>query len=137
MSYDIRLTTAPGGDSYYFPPEVPVFVKGGTYSMYDDPSPVEAWLNITFNYSNQFAKVFPIPTQVARDCGSILCLQDMRVSDAIPLVEKAEKNLGDDVNPDYWKSTEGNAKQALHKLLIMMKVANALSSDPLYVDISY
>ena len=31
-------------------------------------------------------------------------------------------NLGDDVNPDYWKSTEGNAKRALLQLLAMAKI---------------
>jgi hypothetical protein len=33
------------------------------------------------------------------------------------VLKAAMEQLGDDVDPDYWKATEGNAKRALAQLL--------------------
>lgn len=41
------------------------------------------------------------------------------------MLEDAISKLGDDVDPDYWKPTEGNTKEALNGLLIIAK-----ASDP-------
>lgn len=40
----------------------------------------------------------------------------------IQILENAINQLGDDVDPDYWEPTEGNAKRALLKLLAMAKM---------------
>ena len=41
---------------------------------------------------------------------------------SIPVLEKAAAALGDDVNPDYWEATEGNAKKPLLQLLAMARM---------------
>ena len=48
----------------------------------------------------------------------------MTAKDSIPLLKKAISKLGDDIDPDYWKSTEGNAKEALRGLLIIAEAAD-------------
>ena len=42
--------------------------------------------------------------------------------ESIPILQHAINNLGDEVNEDYWKNTEGNAKRPLIQLLIMAKM---------------
>ena len=39
-----------------------------------------------------------------------------------PLLEGAAAQLGDDVDPDYWKATDGNAKRALVQLAALAKM---------------
>ena len=46
----------------------------------------------------------------------------MTGAESIPVLEKAIAPLGDDVDDDYWKSTEGNAKQALLQLVALAKM---------------
>lgn len=41
----------------------------------------------------------------------------MTGAESIPVLQKAIAALSDDVNPDYWEPTEGNAKRALCGLL--------------------
>ena len=49
-------------------------------------------------------------------------LENKTGAESIPLLEKAIANLGDDVHPDYWEPTEGNAKRALFKLLALARL---------------
>jgi hypothetical protein len=41
----------------------------------------------------------------------------MTGAESIPVLKEAISKLGDDTNPDYWKPTEGNAKEPLLGLL--------------------
>ena len=41
----------------------------------------------------------------------------MSGAQSIPILQDAINKLGNDVDDDYWKSTEGNAKRALCQLL--------------------
>ena len=104
MSYDIRLKEPVGGNTIEF--KFKHQITGGIYAI---GGTSEAWLNITYNYADHFYRVFG-------DKG-IRTIYGMTGAESIPVLEKAIAQLGDDVDDDYWKSTEGNAKAALHGLL--------------------
>ena len=70
----------------------------------------EAWLHITYNYSNNFKKAFGNEEGVEIIYGKT-------GAESIPLLKSAIEKLGDDVSTSYWDSTEGNAKRALCGLL--------------------
>lgn len=110
MSYDIRLihpiTLKP------LHSEQPHQLKGGTYAL---GGTTELWLNVTYNYFKHFLKAID-PEEGIRK------LYGMTGAESIPILKAAIAQLGDDVDEDYWKSTEGNAKQALLKLLAMAQM---------------
>lgn len=68
--------------------------------------------NITYNYSRNYA----VHNFSIRD------LKGKTALEAIPELERVIGLLGDDVDPDYWKATDGNAKRALISLLTMAKM---------------
>ena len=110
MSYDIELQDPVTKETLIL--DEPHQMKGGTYAVGGTP---EASLNITYNYSNHFSKVFG-------DEEGIRKLYGMTAVESIPILEKAISELGNDVDPDYWVSTEGNAKSALCQLLALAKM---------------
>lgn len=109
MSYDIYLNHPITEEVLEF--DEPHHMRGGTYSI---GGTIEAHLNVTFNYSVHYYKIFG-------DDG-IFILDGMTGADAIPVLQKAIDALGDDIDRDYWKSTEGNAKAALLKLMALAKM---------------
>ena len=52
----------------------------------------------------------------------ILRLYGMTGAERIPVLKEAISKLGDDVDEDYWKATEGNAKRALLQLLALAQM---------------
>ena len=72
------------------------------------------WLNVTYNYGDIFRKVMPPD--------GLRTIEGMSGADSIPVLEKAISKLADNVDKDYWKPTEGNAKRALHGLLALAKL---------------
>jgi hypothetical protein len=46
----------------------------------------------------------------------------MTGAESIPVLKAAMDKLGDDVDPDYWTPTEGNAKRALAGLLALAQL---------------
>ena len=109
MSYDIDLNDPKTGEPCKL--DVPHQMKGGTYQVGGCP---EASLNITYNYA-------PIYTECFGEKG-IRFLYGKNAADTIPILEEAIDALGDDVNPDYWAATEGNAKAALRQLVALAKM---------------
>jgi hypothetical protein len=109
MSYDIHLVDEQGQQVYL---ETPHQITGGTYVSGGTPA---AWLNITYNYWEHFQRVFGEKR--------IRVIYGMRAVDSIPLLEKAAEQLADDVDPNYWKPTEGNAKAAIINLIKLAKLA--------------
>jgi len=109
MSYDISLLDPVTKEVVHF--DTKHELKGGTHAL---GGTTEAWLNITYNYSKFFYPLFG-------DAG-IRSLYGLSGADAIPILEKAISQLGDDTDPDYWKATEGNAKSSLLKLLALTKL---------------
>lgn len=104
-------------------------MRGGTYQVGGSN---ELSLNITYNYSKHYARVFPV---VEKGDGSdweqmfgggrgegIRTLYGKTGAESIPILESAIAQLSDETSKDYWEPTEGNAKKALIQLLTMAKM---------------
>lgn len=109
MSYDIHLLDPVSKKVIEF--DTNHQIKGGTYAM---SGTTEAWLNITYNYGKHFYRVMG-------DDG-IRSIYGNTGAESIPILESAIEQLGDDIDPDYWKPTEGNAKRALCGLLAFARM---------------
>jgi len=110
VSYDISLLDPVTKETITI--SEPHFMRGGTYCANGSN---ELWLNITYNYSNHYYKV------MCKEKG-IRVLYGLTGLESIPILNKAISQLGDDVDRDYWTSTEGNAKRPLIQLLTMAKI---------------
>lgn len=108
MSYDINLTDPVTHETLLC--DNPHQMRGGTYAM---DGTCELWLNITYNYAKIYARVLQ---------GGIRSIYGMTGAESIPALQSAIAQLDDDVDADYWKPTEGNAKRALCQLLAMAKM---------------
>lgn len=91
--------------------DTPHQMKGGTYALGGTP---QAWLNITYNYSQHYYRVFGE--------NGIRSIYGKTGAESLPLLEAAVAQLGDDKDEDYWKATEGNAKAALYQLMAFAKM---------------
>lgn len=85
-------------------------IIGGIYEM---GGTRELYLNVTYNYGSIIRSVL--------DDG-IPGLEGKSGAETIPLLKKAASQLSDDVDPDYWQATEGNAKRALCGLLALAEM---------------
>lgn len=85
--------------------EMPHQIKGSTYAV---GGTTELTLAITYNYSPIIGRV--LPDGLRGLCGKT-------GAETIPLLKAAVEQLGTDVDDDYWKPTEGNARRALCGLL--------------------
>ena len=110
MSYDIRLNDPKTGEVIEF--DEPHEMRGGTYAM---GGTTEAWLNVTYNYGQHFRNVLG-------DKG-IRTVYGLTGDQSIPILCAATSKLGNDTDPDYWKSTEGNAKKALKGMIKLALLA--------------
>lgn len=129
MSYDIDLLDPITREPLTLPE--PHHMRGGTYAL--GGSQV-ASLNVTYNYSAHYYRVFDpaIPSQDApewlRDVGNqplrhgIRTIYGMTGAQSIPVLERAISMLGDDVDENYWRPTEGNAKRALTQILALARM---------------
>ena len=109
MSDDIELIDPVTKESIEL--DEPHHMRGGTYAM---GGTVRAHLNVTYNYGGIFRRVLG-------DEG-IRTIYGKSGAESIPLLEGAAAQLGDDVDPDYWKATDGNAKRALVQLAALAKM---------------
>ena len=110
MSYDIELRHPVTGDTLQL--DEPHHMRGGTYQV---GGTTEAHLNVTYNYCRHFRAAFD-------DERGIRVLYGMTGADSIPLLKAAADKLGSDVDEDYWKPTEGNAKAAIMQLLALARM---------------
>ena len=111
MSYDISLRDP--GTKETREVDEPHFMTGGTYQL---GGTKELWLNVTYNYSDFYYR-----DDVFGEKG-IRTIYGMTGAESIPVLEKAAAALGDDVDQDYWKATEGNAKRPLFQLIAMARM---------------
>lgn len=109
MSYDISLVDLVTRETLEV--ESPHQMRGGTYVL---GGTSEAWLNITYNYGRFYREVFGEK--------GIRTIYGMTGAESIPVIKAAMDKLGDDVDPDYWKPTQGNAKKALAGLLALAQM---------------
>lgn len=85
-------------------------IKGGTYAL---GGTIEAHLNVTYNYCKFFTGIGE---------NGIRSLYGKSGAESISILKKAIEQLGNDVDNDYWKPTEGNAKRALCGLLSLAQL---------------
>lgn len=111
MSYDITLNDPVTKKVIEL--NEPHFRRGGTYAV---GGTKELWLNITYNYSAIFCR----PDVFGK--GGIRSIYGMTGAESIPILKKANEVLADDIDPDYWKATEGNVKKSLCQLLSMAQM---------------
>lgn len=111
MSYDIDLCDPLTGSAIEL--DTPHHMRGGTYQVGGCP---ELSLNVTYNYGK-----FYYEDRCFGEKG-IRTIYGMTGAESLPVLERAISALGDDVDDDYWKPTEGNAKAALLQLLAMAKM---------------
>lgn len=124
MSYDISLIDPVTGEALEL--DAPHHMRGGTYALGGTTS---AHLNVTYNYAPQFFRVFePLdkPRPKAPDwmhkrggdsqVRGVRTLYGLTGAESLPVLDRAIAMLGDDVDADYWKATDGNAKRALTQL---------------------
>ncbi len=102
MSYDIYLSDPVTGNVLQL--DAPHQMKGGTYAIGGTEC---AELNVTYNYAKHYGSL---------GSEGIRTIYGKTGAQSIPLLTDAIEKLGDDVDADYWKPTEGNAKQALLQL---------------------
>ena len=108
MSYDISLHDPVSGD--VLESESPHQLAGGTYAV---GGTTKRWLNVTYNYSEHFRRLGE---------KGIRTIYGMIGTESIPILQQAADALGDDVDDDYWKPTEGNAKRALLQLIALARL---------------
>lgn len=89
----------------------PHSMRGGTYQIGGE---WYAMLNVTYNYTDILRRVI--------GGKGITTIYGKSGAESIPILESAIALLGDDVDPDYWKATEGNVKRALSHLLALAQM---------------
>lgn len=115
MSYDIELRHPVTGDTLQL--DAPHHMRGGTYQV---GGTTEARLSVTYNYAPHFITAFGGSVEGSER--GIRKLYGMTGAESIPFLEAGAAKLGDDVEGDYWKSTEGNAKAAIMQLLALARM---------------
>ena len=106
MSYYIELCDPVSKERILF--DNPHMMTGGTYAI---GGMREAWLSVTYNYSDIYRRVMG-------DDG-IRSIYGMTGAESIPVLEAAASMLADNATVDYWEGTEGNAKRLLLQLTAM------------------
>lgn len=91
----------------------PHFLAGGTY-VYGGTT--ELSLNVTYNYGEFYDRMMP--------SDGLMTLHGKSVNEALPIVEKAIAELGDEAPTQrYWDATAGNAVKALRDIRELMLMA--------------
>jgi len=107
MSYDISLRDPVSGDVLHA--ESPHQLAGGTYIV---GGTTEMWLNVTYNYYEHFQRI---------GNKGIRTIYGMSGAESLPVLQKAADELDVDLDDDYWKPTEGNARHALVQLMVLAR----------------
>ncbi len=134
MSYDIELVNAVTGETLEL--DAPHHMRGGTYAM---GGTTRAHLNVTYNYYPQFSRVFDVlpeprpksPEWLRKDgapVSGVRTIYGLTGAESLPVLDRAIAALGNDVDPDYWAATDGNAKLAL----VQLRVLAAMRPDGLW-----
>lgn len=110
MSYDLSLCNPVTKEILLL--DTPHEMRGGTYAV---GGTVDCSLNITYNYSRHYYRVFD-------GDGGIHIIDRMTGADSIPVLQRAIDQLGDEIDDDYWQPSEGNAKAPLFQLIALAKM---------------
>ena len=125
MSYDIELCDPVTGETLEL--DSPHQMKGGTYCL---GGTIECRLNVTYNYGIHYRRIFgdenvelsSYDKMFGGGVTGIRKIYGMTGLESIPVLEDGIAKLDDDVDTDYWKPTEGNAKRSLIQLLTLAKM---------------
>ena len=109
MSYDIYLLDPVTKHAVEF--DAPHHMRGGTYVLGGTNA---ATLNVTYNYSPHYYRLMGE--------NGIRAIYGLSGAESIPILTKAIEALSDEMDEDYWKPTEGNAKAALLQLRAMAQM---------------
>lgn len=114
MSYDIKLHDPISREPIEL--EAKHFMRGGTYAI-DGTS--EAWLSITYNYSEFYYEAEPEK--------GIRAIYGMTGAESIPVLQNmidqiTKKYPNAETSENYWNATPGNAIKPLHQLIAMAKM---------------
>ena len=109
MSYDLGLQHPITGD--WLELDTPHQMRGGTYCLGGSAT---AEINITYNYGKHYYRVMGEQ--------GLRTIYGKSGAESIAILESAVSQLGDDVDDDYWKAAEGNAKAALLQCLALAKM---------------
>lgn len=109
MSYDIELCDPVTREVIEL--DEPHQMRGGTYCV---GGTTELHLNVTYNYGVFYYRVMGEK--------GIRTIYGLSGAESIPILEAAISQLGNDVDPNYWEATEGNAKRPLYQLLAFAKM---------------
>jgi len=110
-------------------------IRGGTYCV---GGTEYCEISITYNYAKFFYQVFPTPEKTdttpfgqmfANNKGGIRSLYGKPIAEVIDLLRDATEKLHGEPDADYWKPTEGNARSALFKLLLLCQMAHYEKPD--------
>lgn len=105
MSYDIDIV-GPDGQTVELPE--PHHEAGGTYAV---GGTTYLTFNVTYNYGHIIRRVLSPE--------GLRWLDGQCVATTLVALNRAIEELADDVDPDYWKATEGNVKAALNSLFVL------------------
>ena len=111
MSYDLSLLDPVTREVLTI--DSPHHIRGGTYRV---GGTNELCLNITYNYCRHYYG----EDRLGLD--GLYGFDGVPAVETIPLISRTIEKLGDDVSDNYWESTEGTAKKALHGLLALAKM---------------
>jgi hypothetical protein len=106
MSYDIYLIDSKTRNVVCL--NEPLDLRGG---IMQQGGTCEAWINVTYNYSPFFKRVLGEK--------GIRSIYGMKAAESIPLLVSGSLQLKGYPDCDYWKATEGNAKEALNSLITL------------------
>ena len=96
-------------------------INGGTFAIGGTDM---AWLNITYNYSEFYYRLWPIKrSENGEDIGGIRTLYGIPLRNAVEMLKAGISKLRGRPCEDYWKPTSGNAKAALQSLLAICEAA--------------
>jgi len=137
MSYNICLVDPVTGEPLEL--DEPHHMRGGTYVV---GGTTLARLNVTYNYCQRFNRVFDVldaphpkaPAWLLEEGAAVrgvLTIYGLTGAESLPVLDRAIGLLADDVDPDYWQPTDGNAKRALLQLraLAAMRPDGVWSGD--------
>lgn len=111
MGYSVRLIDPVTKEPLHS--EKPHEMHGGEYVQ---GGTTELWLYITYNYYAVYSRPDVLGTQ------GIERIYGLTGAESLPILKEAADHLGDNVCPDYWEPTEGNAKRALMHLIAMAQL---------------
>lgn len=112
MSYDIVFLK--NGNICILPFQTP---RGGTYCI--NPEYNEAKLNMTYNYYGVMVKYGIGVYRHDNDPKDLFVLEEHTAGEIAAKLAEVIPKMGDDVDEDYWKPTEGNVRKALTNLLMI------------------